>query len=88
MMWIRSPFKVLAINSDQVKIIFIDRIGTSIKAKLSEEETIVLGEYKDRETCLMVLNELLESMKMMCTIYDMPKQEEIDDGYFKSNCQT
>ena len=91
-MWIRNPFKTLAINTDQMKMVFISKDNRTIKAEMTNYQDkgatyVILGEYKDRETCLLVLDELLEEMKMLCTVYNMPTQEVIDDGYFSSDCQ-
>ena len=91
-MWITTQNKGMLINSEQIIDIYTNVPGTIIFAETNAmingvNKIIPLGEYKDRETCLLVLDELSGAMKMKCIVYDMPTQEVIDDGYFSSNCQ-
>lgn len=78
-MWIRTQNKQRIINSDQIIDIFVSKTETRIIAETTKEDVIVLGEYKDRDTCLLVLDELSGAMKMKCIVYDMSTQEVIDD---------
>lgn len=63
-MWIRTQNKQRIINSDQIIDIFVGKSGTKIVANTTcydlDASEVVLGEYKDRDTCIMVLNKLLK----------------------------
>lgn len=92
-MWITTQNKRMLINSEQIIDIYTNVPGTTIFAETNAmingaNKIIPLAEYKDRKTCLLVMDDLLEAMKMLCTVYDIPTQEVIDDGYFSSNYQT
>lgn len=65
-MWIRTQNKQRIINSDQIIDIFINKTGTKIYANTTvghhepgDTSQFILGEYKDRDTCLEVLEVIL-----------------------------
>ena len=62
-MWIRIQNEQMIINSDQLIDIFVDRSGTKIIAELTEHEghLFTIAEYKDRDTCLKVLEAFFEN---------------------------
>lgn len=57
-MWIRTQNKQKIINSDQLVSIFINNNGTTICAAENNDNIYILGEYKDRDACLKVLDDL------------------------------
>lgn len=73
-MWIRTQNKRRIINSDQIIDIFVDNTGTKIMAEtiIDTHFHFALGEYKDRDTCLKVIEQLLVSMESMMTRFEMP----------------
>lgn len=62
-MWIRTQNKQRIINSDQIIDIFVGRTGTKIVANTTcydlDASEVILGEYKDKETCLEILDVLM-----------------------------
>lgn len=59
-MWIRTQNKQRIINSDQIIDIFVDKTGTKIMAETTRDgDFFTLGEYKDRDTCLKILEHIL-----------------------------
>lgn len=84
-MWISTQNKQRIINSDQIIDIFVNKAGTKIYANTTvghhEEGDIsqfILGEYKDRETCLKVLDGLFSThFPKVCT-YRMPLGGEVE----------
>lgn len=55
-MWIQTQNKQRIVNSDQIIDIFIDKSGTKIMAETTRDgDFITLGEYKDRDACLDIL---------------------------------
>lgn len=61
-MWIRTQNKQRIINSDQIVDIYINNRGTAIYAESvfdSENSYFVLGEFKDRDTCMNILEMLM-----------------------------
>ena len=62
-MWIRTQNKQRIINSDQIVDIFISKTGTTIYAETTisalDNNLIVLGEYKNRDTCIEILDVLM-----------------------------
>lgn len=59
-MWIRTQNKQMLINSDQIVDIFINKVGDTIYAETTiDRDFIRLGEYKDRDTCLEVLEVIM-----------------------------
>lgn len=83
-MWIRTQNKHRVINSDQIIDIFIDRTGKLLIAEVPRAtidhgtSLITLGEYKDRDTCLKVLDDLFAThFPKVCT-YRMPLGGEVE----------
>lgn len=62
-MWIRTQNKQRIVNSDKIIDIFVSKTGTKLIANTTcydlDASEIVLGEYKDRDTCLDILEVLL-----------------------------
>lgn len=55
-MWILTQNKQRIINSDQIIDIFVARTAPVLYANTTDDaDNIVLGEYKDKDTCLKVL---------------------------------
>lgn len=65
-MWIRTQNKQRIINSDQIIDIFVDKTGTKIMAETTRNrengDFLTLGEYKDRDTCLKILELILTAI--------------------------
>ena len=76
-MWIRTQNKKRIINSDQIIDIFVDKTGNRVMAETTKEDVIALGEYKDRDTSLNVLETLLCDLGARLSVYDMPFGGEI-----------
>ena len=58
-MWIQTQNKQRIINSDQIIDIFVDKTGTKVMAETTRDgDFFTLGEYKDRDTCLKVLEHI------------------------------
>lgn len=83
-MWIRTQNKQRIINSDQIIDIFISKTGTKIYANTTvghhepgDTSQFILGEYKDRETCLKVLDDLFGTCFPNGCAYRMPLGGEI-----------
>lgn len=79
-MWVRTQNSQRIVNSDHIVDIFIDKDGTKIYAELSIDSRgfILLGEYKDRDTCLEVLNGLNIIIGSTITGIEMPLDGEVD----------
>ncbi len=58
-MWIQTQNKQRIINSDHIIDIFVSKTETRIIAETTKEDVIVIGEYKDRDTCLEILDVLM-----------------------------
>lgn len=82
-MWIRTQNKQRIVNTDQTISIFVDRTGTLVVAEVISPRgeygatTITLGEYKDRGTCLRVLDGLYYELESMVSAYVMPLGGEV-----------
>lgn len=62
-MWIRTQNKQRIINSNQIIDIFIDKTGTKLYAETTRDgDFFELGCYKDRTTCLDILEHLFVSI--------------------------
>ena len=79
-MWIRTQNKQRLVNSDQIIDIFIGKAGTKIIATTTCNDLteITLGEYKDRETCLKVLERITIGMGSILPGIPMPLGGEVD----------
>lgn len=80
-MWIQTQSKQQIINSDRVINIFIDKSGTKIMANTTREDafSFILGEYKDRDTCLKVLEHISVGMSSNLLGIPMPLGGEVED---------
>lgn len=79
-MWIRTQNKQRIINSDQIIDIFIDKTGKIIYAETTRDgDFFTLGEYQDRETCLLVLSTILECVTSEQVMVKMPLGSEVDN---------
>ncbi len=82
-MWIRTQNRQRMVNTDQVISIFVDRTGTLVIAEVPRAtidhgtSLITLGEYKDRDTCLRVINSLYYELESMVSAYVMPLGGEV-----------
>lgn len=78
-MWIRTQNKQRIINSDQIVDIFVARTQPVIYANTTDDaDNIVLGEYKDKDTCLEILEFLFASIGSKIPGVTMPLGGEID----------
>ncbi len=77
-MWIRTQNKQRIINSDQIIDIFVGKSGTKIIAETTKEDVIAMGEYKDRDTCLDVLEHITIGMGSNLPWIPMPLDEEVE----------
>lgn len=78
-MWIRTQNKQRIINSDQIVDIFISKTGTTIYAETTlDRDFFVLGEYKDRDTCLNVVESLSTVISSDIPMVTMPLGGELD----------
>lgn len=79
-MWIQTQNKQRIVNSDQVIDIFVDKTGTKIMAETTRDgDFFTLGEYKDRDTCLKVLEHLSVGMSSNLPGIPMPLGGEVED---------
>ena len=81
-MWIQTQNKQRIVNSDQVIDIYVDRAGLVIYASTttkSEANKVLLGEYKDRDTCLKVLEHLSVGMGSNLPEIPMPLGGEVEN---------
>ena len=91
-MWIQTQNKQRMINSDQIIDIFVDKTGTKIMAETVIDNRdhpvpihFALGEYKDRDTCIEVL-EYVAIATGSLPVLPMPLGGEVDtwiDGISK-----
>ena len=80
-MWIRTQNKQRIVNTDQVTDIFINNIGTSIIAHVSmpnDTRMVYLGEYENRDTCLKVLESIMNVIGTKLPLITMPLGGEIE----------
>ena len=82
-MWIQTQNKQRIINADQIVDIFIDRTGTKIFAETAIDRDnsnfVPLGEYKDRDTCLKILEHIfVMGFAVGVPAIEMPLGGEID----------
>lgn len=78
-MWIQTQNKLRIINSDQVIDIFVDKSGTKIMAEITRDgDFFTLGEYKDRDTCLGVLEHITIGMGSKIPGIPMPLGGEVE----------
>ena len=84
-MWITTDNKKVLINTDNIIMIFVTGGGNNIiKARIANTtekctENITLGEYKDRETCLEILEYLSLVVGSNIPAITMPLIEEVDE---------
>ena len=81
-MWIQTQNKQRIINSDHVIDIFISNTGTRIIATITcngpDAPGVVLGEYKDRDTCLKVLEHISVGFGSKLPGIPMPFGEDVE----------
>ena len=84
-MWIQTQNRQRIINSDQIIDIFISKTGTKIYANTTvghhepgDTSQFILGEYKDRDTCLKVLESISVVIGSRVSMITMPLDGEID----------
>lgn len=79
-MWIRTQNKQRIINSDQIIDIFVARTAPVIYANTTDDaDNIPLGEYKDKDTCLEVLNALLMLIGTKHPSCEIPLGGDVDE---------
>ena len=79
-MWIQTQNKQRIVNSDQIIDIFVDKTGTKIMAETTRDgDFFTLGEYKDRDTCLKVLDKLLRVSIRGYAWEEMPLGGDVDN---------
>lgn len=71
-MWIRTQNKQRIINSDQIVDIFVDKTELKVMASTRNGDVFTLGEYKDRDTCLIVLSQIPDGTRYMLSKFEMP----------------
>lgn len=83
-MWITTQNKKVLVNSDNIIMIFPTGGGDNIiKARITNAiekctENITLGEYKDRETCLKILEHLSLVVGSDIPAITMPLNDEVE----------
>lgn len=83
-MWIITQNKKVLINTDNIIMIFVTGGGNSIiKARIANAtekciENVTLGEYKDKETCLKIFEQLSLVVCSDIPGITMPLIEEVD----------
>lgn len=79
-MWIRTQNKQRIINSDQIIDIFVARTAPVIYANTTDDgDFLILGEYKDKDTCLDILEHLLVNIGSNVPAVGMPLGGEIEE---------
>ena len=77
-MWIQTQNRQRIINSDHIIDIFVDKTGTKIMAETTRDgDFFTLGEYKDRDTCMKIL-EALSLIGTNIPLMTMPLGGEIE----------
>lgn len=83
-MWITTQNKRMVINSEQIIDIYTNVSGTTIFAETNAmingaNKIIPLGEYKDKETCLEILEHLSLVAGSDSLAITMPLNDEVDE---------
>lgn len=79
-MWIRTQNKQRIINSDQIIDIFVARTAPVIYANTTDDaDYITLGEYKDKDTCIDILECLLLTVGSNVPAMTMPLGGEVEE---------
>lgn len=79
-MWIRTQPKLKIVNSDQVIDIFISKTGKEIYSEVAGDgDIILLGTYDSKDTCMKILDDITEANMNLCSIYQMPEREKVND---------
>lgn len=85
-MWIQTQNKQRIVNSDQIIDIFISMSGTKICANTTvghhepgDTSQFILGEYKDRDTCLGIVEHILIAFGKGLPMTVIPFSENIDE---------
>ena len=79
-MWIQTQNKQRVINSDQIIDIFVDRSGTKIMAEtvIDTNSHFALGEYKNRDICIEVLEYVAIATYSDLPVLPMPLGGEVN----------
>ena len=82
-MWIQTQDRQKIVNSDHIISIYIRASRTTVNiyadlAKDREATYVILGEYKDRDTCLKVLDGIILGLESMVSVYVMPLGGEVN----------
>lgn len=80
-MWIMTQNRQRIVNTDNVTSIFIDKTGTKLYAnETSTDDIILLAEYADRNTCIHVIEGLLNRLNghEIISFIRMPLGGEVD----------
>lgn len=82
-MWITTQSKRMLINSEQIIDIYTNVSGTTIFAETNAmingaNKIIPLGEYKERETCLKILEHLSLVAGSDSPAITMPLNDEVE----------
>ena len=78
-MWIQTQNRQRIINSDQIIDIFVDKTGTKIMTETTRDgDFFTLGEYKDRDTCLNVLEHITIGISSKLLGIPMPLGGEVE----------
>lgn len=77
MMWIRSQNETALIWATNITLMPEDETGErGIICYYPPNEYQVMGRYKDEETALLVLNQVMEAIEEGKKTFNMPKDEE------------
>ena len=78
-MWIMTQNRQRIVNTGNITSIFIDKTGTKLYAnETSTDNNILLAEYADRNACIHVIGDLLNSLNSHETLIHMPLGGEVD----------
>lgn len=79
-MWIKTQNKRRIINSDQIIDIFVARTAPVLYANTTDDgDFLILGEYKDKDTCLEVLNALVMLIGTNHPSCEIPLGGDVDE---------
>ena len=79
-MWIRTQNKQRIINSDQIIDIFVARTAPVLYANTTDDaDFLILGEYKDKDTCLDILECLLVGIGSNVPAISLPLGGEVEE---------
>lgn len=80
-MWIRTQDKQRIINSDRIATVYVSNTGGKIMAVVEAEkgllEYALLGDYKNRDICIKILDDFSSCAKAGLPIFEMPLGGEV-----------